>query len=157
MTAPAQHVRYFHGGIPDLNRGDLIKPHPPRIVDGCPICVARAAGKNLTVPGLGVVDPATKHPDRVYVSTDRDYARFYASKFWLGDLYVVEPVGDVVASVEDPFPSFTCEGARILSIVSRAVRLTDRQRTTLTNKWKRRDEAARVLTWATRGPVGGTL
>jgi len=149
-------VRYFHGGIPDLNPGDLIKPHPPRVVDGCPICVARAEGKNHVVPGLGVVDPATKHPDRVYVTTDRLYGLFYASKFWLGDLYVVDPLGDVEASVEDRFPSFTCEGARVLSVVSRAVRLTDRQRTTLTNKWKRRDEDARHQRWAVRGPVGGS-
>lgn len=138
---PPPGTRLFHGGVPDLRPGDLIKPHPPNVVEGCATCEARAAGRNHEVPGLGVVDPATLHTDRVYVTSDREYARFYASKYWLGDLYQVEPVGDLLASDEDHFPTWMCEAARVVSVVSRAVRLTDRQRRTLTNKWDRRDTA----------------
>lgn len=97
-AAPPPGARLYHGGIPGVGPGDLIEPHPPAVVDGCRICEARAAGEDPTVPGLGVVDPATKHPDRVYVTSDREYGRFHASKVWLGDLYQVEPVGDLRAS-----------------------------------------------------------
>ncbi|MGW4824642.1 hypothetical protein ACWEP4_38395 [Streptomyces sp. NPDC004227] len=141
-AAPPPGARLYHGGIPGVGPGDLIEPHPPAVVDGCRICEARAAGEDPTVPGLGVVDPATKHPDRVYVTSDREYGRFHASKVWLGDLYQVEPVGDLRASTEDHWPSWTCEAALVVAVVSRAVRLTDRQRRTLLNKWERHDEAA---------------
>ncbi|MFB6961871.1 hypothetical protein ACFCYB_34035 [Streptomyces sp. NPDC056309] len=141
-AAPPPGTRLYHGGIPGLRPGDLIEPHPPAVVDGCPVCEARAAGEDPTVPGLGVVDPATKHPDRVYVTSDREYARYYASRVWLGDLYQVEPIGDLAASTEDHWPTWTCEAARVVAVVSRAVRLTYRQRRTLLNKWERHDEAA---------------
>lgn len=78
--APLPGARLYHGGIPGLRPGDLIETHPPAVVDGCPICEARAAGRDYEVPGLGIVDPATQHPDRVYVTTDREYARHYASR-----------------------------------------------------------------------------
>jgi hypothetical protein len=76
----------------------------------------------------------------VYVTTDREYARFHASKFWLGDLYVVEPVGELEPSTEDPFPSWKAPAARVLTVYTKAVRLTDGQRRTLANRWKRADE-----------------
>ncbi|MFJ6561991.1 hypothetical protein ACIQMV_19445 [Streptomyces sp. NPDC091412] len=142
LAAPPPGARLYHGGFPGLRPGDLIEPHPPAVVDGCRICEARAAGEDPIVPGLGVVDPATRHPDRVYVTSDREYGRFHASKVWLGDLYQVGPVGDLVASTEDHWPTWTCQAARVVAVVSRAVRLTDRQRRTLLNKWERRDEAA---------------
>ncbi|MFE0541078.1 hypothetical protein [Streptomyces sp. NPDC058891] len=140
--APPPGARLYHGGIPGLRPGDLIRPHPPAVVDGCRICEARAAGRDHEVPGLGVVDPATRHPDRVYITTDREYARHYASRVWLGDLYTVEPIGDLAVSTEDRFPSWTCEAARVIGIVTRAVRLTRRQRITLDHRWGRLDETA---------------
>jgi len=143
MTSTSrQPVRYFHGGVPGLRPGDLITPHPPRVVDGCPVCEARAAGVQPTVPGLGVVDPVTERPDRVYVTTDRDYGRFYASRWYRGDLYVVEPVGELEPSTEDRFPTWTCEAARVRSVYDRCVLLTPGQRRSLLRRWTAADIAA---------------
>jgi hypothetical protein len=143
-------ARYWHGGVPGLKVGDLVVPHPPAVIDGCPICTARARGENYTDGQGRVIDPATGRPDRVYITTDRDYARFYASKVWLGDLYTVEPVGQLEASTEDPFPTWVCASARVVSVYTRAVRLTDRQRRALINRWRRADEAAALAA------LGGT-
>ncbi len=132
-------TRYFHGGIPGLKPSSLITPHPPNVVDGCDICAAKAAGQQPVVDGLGVVDPITERPDRVYLTTDREYARFYASKYPLGDLYVVEPVGDLEPSTEDHFPSWTCPAARVVSVYDRAVRLTPHRRRTLLRRWTAAD------------------
>ena len=57
----------YHGGVPGLKRGDLIVPgHDRKTVDGCPICEARSRGETL-------IDPPSGHPDRIYVTTVRDY------------------------------------------------------------------------------------
>lgn len=134
--------RLFHGGVPGLKFGDLITPHAPNVVDGCRICEARAAGVDPVVPGLGVIDPVTRHPDRVYVTSDREYGFFYASRFLRGDLYVVEPVGQVEPSTEDHFPTWMCEAARIRSVYSRCVMLTMAQRRRLLRRWTAADAVA---------------
>ncbi|MFE7273007.1 hypothetical protein [Streptomyces sp. NPDC057623] len=131
--------RLFHGGIPGMKPGEVITPHPPNVVDGCAICATKAAGEQPVVEGLGVVDPLTERPDRVYVTTDREYARFYASKYPLGDLYVIEPVGDLEPSTEDHFPSWTVPAARVVSVYDRAVRLTPHRRRTLLRRWEAAD------------------
>lgn len=64
------------------------------------------------------------------------------SKYPLGDLYVVEPVGDVEPSTEDHFPTWTTPAARVVSIYDRAVRLTPHRRRTLMNRWAAADAAA---------------
>lgn len=135
-------MRYFHGGIPDLKPGDLITPHPPNVVDGCDICAAKAAGRQPVVEGLGYVDPLTERPDRIYLTSDRDYARFYASKYPRGDLYTVEPVGGVEPSTEDRFPSWTAPAARVVSVYDRYVQLTPKQRRSLLRRWTAADLAA---------------
>ncbi|MEU1815199.1 hypothetical protein ABZ543_08370 [Streptomyces roseifaciens] len=127
--------RLFHGGKPGLRPGDLITPHPPNVVDGCEICAARARGETVVIPGLGPVDPPTGRPDRVYVTSDREYARWYASRYWQGDLYVVEPVGQVEPSTEDPFPTWCAPAARIRSVYCRCVMLTPAQRRRLLARW----------------------
>ncbi|MDX2645064.1 hypothetical protein PV341_16125 [Streptomyces sp. PA03-1a] len=134
-------ARYFHGGIPGLRPGDLLTPHEPNFVDGCPICTAKAAGQQPHVPGLGIVDPLTERPDRVYLTSDREYARWYASLFPRGDLYVVEPVGDVEPSTEDLFPSWAVEAARVRTVYDRYVQLTRQQRRALNRRWTALDFA----------------
>ncbi|MFF4385562.1 hypothetical protein ACFY0G_02030 [Streptomyces sp. NPDC001552] len=129
-------VRYFHGGVPGLRPGDLLEPHPPAVLDGCPICEAKAAGRQPYVEGVGIVDPLPERPDRVYITTDRDYARYYASLYaGRGDLYVVEPVGAVDPSTEDRFPTWAAEAARVRSVYDRAVQLTPAQRRSLLRRW----------------------
>ena len=135
---------YFHGGMPGLTAGDLILPGSPNFVDGCKICDAHKAGESHEF------DPLTKHADRVYVTTDREYARFYASKYPRGDLYSVEPVGELVASEEDHFPSWTVAEARVVGVYDRYVRLTHKQRRTLLRRWERAD---REVTFARRSPA----
>lgn len=142
MTAP---TRYWHGGKPDLRVGDLIRPgQEPRVVAGCKICESRAHGHTITVDGY-VVDAPAQHTDRVYITTDREYAKFYASMAWLGDLYQVKPVGDVVPSTEDhpEFGTWTAPAAKVVAVIERAVRLSDKQRRHLDNRWARYDADAR--------------
>jgi len=127
-------ARYWHGGAAGLKPGNLIKPGHTRTVDGCAICEARANGQTATIDGHAV-DPATGRPDRVYITTDREYARFYASMALYGDLYRVEPVGDVEPSTEDPFDTWTAASARVLAVYDRAVRLTNGQRQRLMTRW----------------------
>ncbi|MFD5788649.1 hypothetical protein ACFWH1_18750 [Streptomyces sp. NPDC127037] len=139
---PTTLPRLFHGGVPGLNPGDLIEPGGHRTVAGCPVCEARAAGENYAVPGLGVIDPPTQRPDRVYVTADRNYGRFYASLAYRGDLYVVEPVGDVEVSMEDRFPTWCAPAARVRSVYTRCVTLTPGQRRSLLRRWRAADIAA---------------
>ncbi|MFD3452763.1 hypothetical protein ACFWVC_11310 [Streptomyces sp. NPDC058691] len=134
-------MRYFHGGVPGLRPGDLITPHPPRAVDGCAICEARTQGLTATLNGQPI-DPPNGRPDRVYIATDRDYGRFYASLSWYGDLYTVEPVGEMKPSTEDHFPTWCVPAARVVSVYVRAVRLTPGQRRSLLRRWTEADRAA---------------
>ncbi|HLL33830.1 MAG TPA: hypothetical protein VK545_08045 [Streptomyces sp.] len=135
-------LRFFHGGVPGLKVGDLIRPHPPNVVDGCLVCAAKAAGRQPFVPGLGVVDPLTVRPDRVYITSDRDYARYYASKYPRGDLYVVAPVGTLEPSDEDRFPTWRVGAARVCGVYDRYVQLTVSQRRSLLRRWEAADRAA---------------
>lgn len=144
-------MRLWHGGVPGLRVGDLVVPGERHYEDGCPVCAAKAEGRNFTVGGV-VVDPLNVHEDRVYVTSDREYARFYASKYPLGDLYRVEPVwrlGDmsplVDVGTEDPFPTWAAPAARVEAVYERAVRLTHRQRVTLLERWRQVDRARQGL------------
>lgn len=163
MSAPL-----YHGGLPGLKPGDLLKPAPPRVEDGCPCCVARAEGRVFTVRearawalefppakrdqmlrALEGVDPdAPFDPptgdQAVYVTTDVGYATWYAARS-RGDLYRVEPVGEAVRSTEDHFPTWKCSGARVVAVVRRGVTLTRRDRRELERRWKKADlQAARA-------------
>lgn len=139
-------VRYFHGGTPGLRPGDLLTPHPPAVLDGCRTCEAKARGEQPFVAGLGNVDPLTGHPDRIYITTERDYALWYASKYpGSGALYVVEPVGEIHPSTEDRFPTWAVEAARVRWIVDPVVRRTPAQMRGMWRRWERLDFAADPL------------
>lgn len=119
----------FHGGVPGLRIGDLLAGgHERRQHEGCEWCGARAAG-------TAVHDPASHRPDKVYITADREYARFYASLYGYGDLYRVEPIGDLTPSEEDPVDCWTADQVRIAGIVARAVLLTPGQRRRLHRRW----------------------
>lgn len=110
-------MRYFHGGAPGLRVGDRIEPQPlgegRHLLDGCPTCEARKAGQQLATDDLD--------PSKVYVTTDREYARFFAAGYPRGALYVVEPVGEMTPSL-DPVPSWGCSAARITGVYDACVR-----------------------------------
>ncbi|WP_327385003.1 hypothetical protein [Streptomyces sp. NBC_01207] len=137
-------LRLFHGGLPGLGPGDLLAPHPPAVMDGCRTCEAKARGEQPFVAGVGVVDPLTERPDRVYVTTERAYAAWYAAKYPPrgGALYVVEAVGAVDRSTEDRFPTWAVEAARVRSVVDPVVQMTPAQRRGLWRRWERLDFAA---------------
>lgn len=130
------NVRLFHGGIPGLSPGDEIVPHEPNFVDNCPWCEARRKGIST------VVEPLPAQERRIYLTSDREYARYYASKFPFGDLYVVDAVGDLRISTEDRFPTWTADKAVVRSVYSRCVRLEPRQRRRLLRRWEILDRRA---------------
>jgi hypothetical protein len=126
---------FYHGGVPDLRPGDLLLPgferHP---VDGCPWCEARAAGGAF----LGMDGPALQ-TEAVYFTPVRLYAKFHASLYGRGDLYRVEPVGDLSRSTEDSLETWTAPAARVLSVYDRAVLLTNTERRRLDRLWAAAD------------------
>ena len=126
---------YWHGGAPGLNPGDRVIPGHPNYVDGCPTCEANRAG--LDAPG----EPLPRHPDKIYMTHDRLYARFYASKYPHGDMYSVEPLGEVSDSAEDPFPTFLCARARVVRVYDRDIMLTMKERRSLYRRWRKVDRA----------------
>ena len=126
-------VRYWHGGIPGLRVGELIEPgHERAIKDGCPICEARKAG-------TAAIDAPSAHADRIYITTDRLYAKHYASLYGRGDLYRVEPIGDLLRSTEDSYETYAVTAARVVSVYDRAVLLTWSERRRLYREWGQAD------------------
>ena len=87
------------------------------------------------------LDPATEHPDMIYLTPVRDYARYYASLWGRGDLYRVEPVGELVRSTEDTIETWMAPAARVVSVPERAVLLTWTQRRRLWRIWGEADAA----------------
>lgn len=115
-------ARYWHGGKPGLRPGDTITPQPlgsgEHLVDGCEVCEARKRGQQLPTDNLDA--------SRVYVTTDREYARIYAAGFPNGALYRVEPMGELELS-PDPVPSWGCASALVLVVYDAYVRLAPGQ------------------------------
>lgn len=156
---PPPGLKLWHGGIAGLAPGGLLRPSPPHVEDGCPVCVARAAGRACTVgefrdwlvrstspraaqilarlrgvPAAEVIDPPT--PKRaVYVTTDRDYATWYAARSGNGDLYEIAPIGALSPSTDDHFPTWTCASAQVVAVVRRRVRLSQRERRRILQRW----------------------
>lgn len=155
----------YHGGIVGLCVGDQVVPARAHVVDGCPICVARASGRSCTVgeyrrwllmqgpaaapllnklvgvPSSAPMDPPSERV-AVYVTTEHRYARWYAAKAGNGDLYRVDPVGPLTPSVTDHFPSWTCDAAMVVAVVERRVVLDRRFRRDLERAWRKADLAA---------------
>lgn len=128
--------RLFHGGVPGLRAGDMIEPgHARHAHDGCAWCAARSE-----LPPER--DGLPRHPDRVYLTPERLYGRYYASLYGRGDLYQVEAVGELQRSTEDNMETWTAPAARVLVAVDRAVLLTPGERRRLYRVWGDADAAA---------------
>jgi hypothetical protein len=137
-------ARLFHGGVPGLRPGDLIEPgHARKVHEGCTWCAARA---DLPPEADGL----PLHEDRVYLTPERSYARYYASLYGRGDLYQVEAIGHLQRSTEDTVETWTAPAARVLVAVDRAVLLTMGERRRLYRSWSVADTAALA---ATRGSL----
>ena len=132
-------MRLWHGGIPGLKPGELIQPGSNRpVVPGCAHCEANARGEATSI------SPLTKHQDRIYITTNRLYAKHYASLYGRGDLYRVEPVGELVRSDEDSIETYTVAAARVVSVYDRAVQLSWSERRRLFREWDKADMAVSV-------------
>ncbi len=104
---------YWHGGTAGMKVGASITPPIQR-------------GPLPTAYRLDIY-PASPH--HVYVTQDRNFARYFAAlTVPPGTLYRVVPVGDLVA--DDDYPatakSFTCTKAVIVAIEERHVTASDR-------------------------------
>lgn len=115
----------YHGGIPGLRPGDLIQPGHNRDHqhDDCPICRKRRE-QGADAP------EGTQHPETVYCTTNRLYAKTYASLYGRGDVYQVEPIGPLTPSTDegDPEGSYRCPLLRVKRIVDVRVTLTMKER-----------------------------
>jgi len=133
----------YHGGIAGLRVGDLIQPgHDRKPVAGCPWCDARAKGE----AGPGGIDGPPAHPEHVYATTHRLYAKHYASLWGRGDLYRVEVSDEAVRSDEDSFETYRATELCVVAVLDRAVLLTMTERRRLFREWKAADfEKARRL------------
>lgn len=124
----------YHGGVPGLWVGDVIRPNMAehRHVDGCAVCRAQAEGR---ATGHGI-DPQTP-ADWVYATADKPYARYYASRAVGGTLYRVQLVGDVEPSVEDPpyFPTWRGRSATVVAVLEYKIALTHKERRQLFRRW----------------------
>ena len=65
----------------------------------------------------------------MYVTTDREYARLYAFGVPRGDLYRVEPIGELIETTgrQDHAPSWAAPAARVIAVYERFVHLTPKQ------------------------------
>lgn len=123
--------RLYHGGMGEMWRGDVIKPDmaEKRYHDGCAICQAHQAGLSTSI------DPATPH-GWVYATSDRAYARYYASRAGNGWLYEVRLADNAEPSEEDPyFPTWRAASATIERVLERGITLSMREREKLWVRW----------------------
>jgi len=110
-------TRYWHGGWPGLAVSTVLKG---------------PAELGIVMPNH-LIDGDPTDPTWLYITTDRSLAKGFAAQWRhqstgplvTGDLYRVEPIGDIT---EDPdYPSGVgqrCRAARIVAVEQRAVRLT---------------------------------
>lgn len=131
---------FYHGGVDGLQRGDILTPGMGRKHhDGCPWCEARAKGE----AHLGMDGPALV--EGVYFTTDKLYAMHYASLYGAGNLYKVEPIGEVQRSTEDSYDTWIAPQARVVGVVQKAVRLTAKDRRRLHREWAAADRSKTVF------------
>ena len=121
-------VILYHGGAPGFRVGDLIEPHETKHLDGCPVCEAGADENHL--------------PDRVFATPVRLYAKYYASKWGNGTLYLVETVGIYSRSIPDSIETYHAGALRVVKVSEVAVELTMSERRHLYRIWGEADKAA---------------
>jgi len=60
--------------------------------------------------------------NKVYITTDLNAAKTYASTMPVGDVYQVEPIGLIQPDIDAPDISFCCDAAKVVSVVQRKVK-----------------------------------
>lgn len=124
----------FHGGIGDLWKNSVILPDMAsrRYHEGCAQCEAQRSG-------VSFMDTSTPH-GFVYATTDREYARYYASRAGDGWLYEVTMDSAAEPSTEDPFPTWRAPQARVVRVLEKRITLTMRERRDLFCRWGGSDD-----------------
>ncbi|MGE5543859.1 MAG: hypothetical protein ACM3UW_02710 [Bacillota bacterium] len=105
----SKEKRFYHGGIPGLNKGDILLPP----------CIT---GKSTLLEYSKKIDQnSVQRSDRVYITTDKQAADMYAMVYPHGDTYKVSPIGELEDDpdcLEDGL-SYQCEKARIVAVLRR--------------------------------------
>jgi hypothetical protein len=127
-------MRFFHGGVPGFQPGDLLLPPQATGVERTLTAVAQEMGASA--------DHARR--DVVYVTSGREVARVYAALTPDGGLYEVVPEGPLG---EDPDctlagVSFTCRYAVVVRVVDPVVLFRDRPVEAWMRKLNRASEQA---------------
>jgi hypothetical protein len=104
-------MKFYHGGVKKLKIGDVILPYS--------VTGKRNIGKNVCADDIA--DGHCK-PDKVYITTDLNSAKTFASSMPLGDVYAVEPNGSIEPDIDALGISFICDSAKVVSIVQRSVK-----------------------------------
>ncbi len=102
-------MKFYHGGVKRLKIGDVILP--PSVTG------KRNIGKNVSA---GDITDGHCKPDKVYITTDLNSAKVYASSMPFGDVYVVEPNGLIEPDIDALGISFICDSAKVVSIVQKS-------------------------------------
>ncbi len=121
---------YFHGGKPGQHAGAMLVAHVPETRDSCPVCQLKRKGRD-------------EYARALHFTTDREYGRVFAHGYPRGDLYSVQPVGEVMMLNDHPFPVAICHSALIRSVAERYVQLDAGERRRLARRWFAADKARR--------------
>lgn len=143
--------RFYHGGVGGLRFGQEILPDMAehRYVEGCPCCEAQKRGKTEAP----FHDPPTPK-GWVYGTTNKLYARYYASRAWKGSLYRIQLVGNVERSTEDHFPTWRGRAAKVVKVMERGILLTHKQRLDLYIRWGGTKEEFYAMLWEANRAYG---
>lgn len=120
----------FHGGVGGMWPRSTIRPNMAehRYVPGCKHCEANKRGLSTTI------EPVTPE-NWVYATSDKLYARYYASRAVKGWLYLVELADDAEPSAEDQFPSWRASNAKVIKVLEKRITLTMDERRELFRRW----------------------
>jgi hypothetical protein len=104
--------RYYHGGVRGLKKGDKILPP----------CTT---GKSTLLEYAREIDPnGDQRDDKVYLTTDKRWAKLYAASFPRGDIYEVIPDDDIEDDPDclEPGLSYQCSSGTIKRVHEISVR-----------------------------------
>lgn len=109
-------TRLWHGGVPGLKVGDLLRPVSETDTEHSLTRYAARVGLNRD----------HVRQDRVHLTSDRAVARAYAAAYPNGALYVAEPIGETEPDPDAPEIALRCPQARITAAYDPCVRWAER-------------------------------
>jgi 8-oxo-dGTP pyrophosphatase MutT (NUDIX family) len=122
LTAPEPEV-FYHGGPPGLHVGDMLLP---ATITGARTSTDRVLdandGHGISLEDRNVVRQMYRRREahRVFVTKDLMAAAYFAKNHH-GDVYQVEPLGNLADTTSMTFSETTCASARIVAVVMKGV------------------------------------